>query len=404
MAGNHGTVVGGVSPVHTEVGRAAQFDGVTGYIDLGVATDLQFDTEDFTISVLLRTDSVVGVFYLIDNFDVNDDGWAVRLVNGVPWISLNTVDVIGGAALTVGVWHHVVFVCDRSGNGQVYIDGAASGAAVNISSETLATANSIMLGSFDGLSNFFPGAIAAIQAMTGLWTADKIKADYATIARTLLYEEDFSQAPPTLVDITANQRIPGTEYTVASGSWAVKEELVGGRLVKWIECTGAGRYYRLQPFGHGSFEDEIEKGAGGNQPAIAFIHDETNSNITATDGAANGYVVILNTSVFARVMQAEKAAGVYTDKVYTDVNYVTAFGTRYALRTTRSSAGEFTAYIKGGVYTNWTLVDPSGGGGAPGTNPFTDLTTGTSIYKVYQLGVGDRHFLDRQYLGVYPPT
>jgi hypothetical protein len=49
--------------------------------------------------------------------------------------------------------------------------------------------------------------------------------------------------------------------------------------------------------------------------------------------------------------------------------------TPYKIAVSRNYAGSITVYIKGGAYTEWTLVAVTAG-----TNPITDTTTVTSKY------------------------
>ncbi len=74
-----------------------------------------------------------------------------------------------------------------------------------------------------------------------------------------------------------------------------------------------------------------------------------------------------------------------------------ADSTWYRFGVTRRDDGQFTAYIKGGVFTSWTLIDPTGGSG---TNPVTDTTYTASKYVVLDLGVGDLISGFRFYQGV----
>jgi len=74
---------------------------------------------------------------------------------------------------------------------------------------------------------------------------------------------------------------------------------------------------------------------------------------------------------------------VFTVLWSTDINYLTD-GEKYRIKVVRTALGEFTTYIKGGIYTNYTLVVPSSG-----TNPVVDTTYTSSNFVSFDLDTGD---------------
>lgn len=97
-------------------------------------TDMDITTGDYVLECVYkigsasiriaatRTTTVGWLFYSstgsVPYFYIQDSGGAVATV---------------GAAVTAGTWVHVMVFGDRSGSSQIYVNGAASGAAVNIS-------------------------------------------------------------------------------------------------------------------------------------------------------------------------------------------------------------------------------------------------------------------------------
>jgi len=77
----------------------------------------------------------------------------------------------------------------------------------------------------------------------------------------------------------------------------------------------------------------------------------------------------------------------YAQVMATAANYI-YLNTWYRIKIVRTTAGEFSLYIKGGVYSdNYVLVSISGGSGA---NPVIDNTYTTSNYFVLDLDAGDK--------------
>ena len=152
---------------------------------------------------------------------------------------------------------------------------------------------------------------------------------------------------------------------------------VSGATVKYdgLVNTGAGIAYINQDKAYGTWEFDVNKGADGNALVIAFIND------LASRSSNDGYEIELG--VTETIYLVERIDGAYNPLFITAASYI-AINTDYRIKITRSLAGVFTVYIKGGTFgwDDWTTVSVAGGSG---TNPVTDTTYTTSNYLVADL-------------------
>ncbi|MCK5018678.1 MAG: hypothetical protein KAS32_16575 [Candidatus Peribacteraceae bacterium] len=210
------------------------------------------------------------------------------------------------------------------------------------------------------------------------------KTAYATLARRVMYEWDSASTPPSIAPISSGL-IPGTDYTVESGSHEVKEDAAG----KWIEVETGGRYWRSNTFAYGTWEFEFEKVSGETRVEFMPI---SSSNAVRTDPSVDGYLLRMDDSekiFFYRITGGAPTSLFYTAASYFDV------GTKYKIRITRTLEGVFTVWIKGGSFDGWTLVVSK-----DGPNPITSPAHSSSAYTTHDNDPGDRIHADSQYLGV----
>ena len=137
------TVTGAPTIVESPWGLAMSFDGTNDYVTLKDSEEflLRFDngTQDFSIAAWVRTDTA-GTQFIFDKRDGNGDGW-LFFQDASSFISLilDNVTVVGATEINDGLWHSVIASIDRSGNGQMYLDGVPDGAAVAINGNVMAT-------------------------------------------------------------------------------------------------------------------------------------------------------------------------------------------------------------------------------------------------------------------------
>ena len=146
---------------------------------------------------------------------------------------------------------------------------------------------------------------------------------------------------------------------------------------KFLENNSAGTEALQSKRAYGTWEFDIYKGADDNSITGYFIYDGLNI------AAGNGYVI--------RIRDNEGIA-LYKDTSGFDILFLTAVSyiannTWYRFKITRTTAGVFTVYIRGGAFgdDSWTTVVTDSG-----TNPVTDNTYTTSAYTVLDLDAGDK--------------
>ncbi len=156
-------------------------------------------------------------------------------------------------------------------------------------------------------------------------------------------------------------------WTVTSGTFSV------AGTDKYLLNNTAGDISTPSTKAYGVWEFSLYKGNDANSIVTRFINNSSGS-----------YVVNFYSS---EVVYFSRYGTPTVDLFTTSPNYL-ANNTWYRLKVTRTTAGVFTAYIKGGIFgnTNWyEIVENSG------SNPTAaDTTFTTSTYFLLSIGVGDR--------------
>lgn len=145
--------------------------------------------------------------------------------------------------------------------------------------------------------------------------------------------------------------------------------------VNYIECTSAGTIYLNNDQAYGTWEFDIYK-LDVNSIVVDFIRNTLASNFS-------GYRLFISDTEFMQFARITSGSGVAIMK--SSSSYI-AHSTTYCIKITRSFSGIMTGFIKGGVFTDFTLIDAS----AVGTNPFSAVPHNTSSFTMFDLDVGDR--------------
>ena len=171
------------------------------------------------------------------------------------------------------------------------------------------------------------------------------------------------------LDGTTKDRTPLSNDGTVEGATLVYDGLVN---------AGDGIAYINQDKAYGTFEWDFNKGGADNDILINFI-DNTGGTLDNYLGYAfrfyNDESILLN----------KVGIGWRSTLLRTAASYIT-INTDYRIKITRSLAGVFTVYIKGGTFgwDTWTTVVADSG-----TNPVTDNTYTTSNYLVADIDSGD---------------
>ena len=145
-----------------------------------------------------------------------------------------------------------------------------------------------------------------------------------------------------------------------------------------MQCTSNGTIAIQNTQAYGTWEFGFKKtGAGINR--FFFVNGNNNTNPNAL-----GYYIFLGAD--ENIGLAEATGASVTTLFLTYIGYFSE-NVSYRIKVTRTLAGEFTVYIKGGSFgDSYTQVDVSGGSG---TNPVTDTTHTASSFFTCDMDTGD---------------
>jgi len=156
---------------------------------------------------------------------------------------------------------------------------------------------------------------------------------------------------------------------------------VSGATIKYdgLVNAGAGIAYINQDKAYGTWEFDFNKVGDGHVIRIQFISDDIDY------ATGEGYMLAISSNEGIYLYSADGIGG-FPTLFGTAVSYTT-INTDYRIKITRSLAGVFTVYIKGGTFgwDDWTTVVADSG-----SNPVTDNTYTTSSYLVADLDDGDK--------------
>jgi hypothetical protein len=227
-------------------------------------------------------------------------------------------------------------------------------------------------GAWSRIRNQSAGGYAEFRNLK-LWTRPP---GYTPRTGDPLYLDNIQSARVTLADETSG-KLSNTPYTIESGTWKLAEDATTGE--RYIECVLSGIISRRNLEAYGTWDLDILKADASTQRLFLVQSQRSIS-------AGAGYNWFLSSAERLRFQSI--AAGILFQ---TADDYLTA-GVKHSLRMTRSAAGVWNAYIKGGAFAEWTFVDT-----------VTDNSTTTGLYCVFDMDAGDRLYLDRQFAGVVTP-
>ena len=184
---NNGTIVGGVTLTPMEVGNAFQFDGRSGYINMGNPGSLNFGTGPFSLEAWFNwtgegAGKVVNNIIRKSNYGSSaGPGYWLRIGAELEF-SVGATNGPDGqsiimAPISAGEWHHAVATKDSSGNIQLYVDGQPQGKIIRQAASSESTSgSSFTIGSWhDQRSEFFHGSIDEVAVYNRALGASEVK-------------------------------------------------------------------------------------------------------------------------------------------------------------------------------------------------------------------------------------
>src|SRR3989454_2475076 len=180
-------------PYTTLFRSALAFDGVTNYVEVPSAPDL--NAYPFTVATWFKTTSATGVRGIVNKYvPFSSNGWGVFFSNGnlCAWYfkdSANYVYPGGGCPFNLagyndGQWHHVAFVVDAVG-GHLYVDAVLKASVAWTGTPGApSTAQPASLGVYPGggadvpggpgAGEYFPGSLDDVRIYGRALSADEI--------------------------------------------------------------------------------------------------------------------------------------------------------------------------------------------------------------------------------------
>lgn len=201
--GNNGTMIGRITVVPGNVGKAFKFDGAGGYIKMGNPKSLNFGTGPFSLEVWFNWDgrgSSVNNIIRKSNYPTSGTGsgyWLrIGRDNKIIEFSTGATTVPEGqslmtAPISSGAWHHVVVSKDRSGAMKLYVDAESRGTFLRQASNTETTSGApFTLGAWDdrfGVTELFSGLIERVSVYNRALSQSEVKSLYGGSGNAISY-------------------------------------------------------------------------------------------------------------------------------------------------------------------------------------------------------------------------
>lgn len=188
---NHGTINIGASGSQTTAGTCStsgawgngasgkfngslNFDGTDDYIDIGDKSNLDFGTNDFSISTWVKQDSTDSNYVVLRKGNYASDGYVLR-ITGLGVVGFHTYDATTARTLQssgdemtahIGQWTHISVSVDRDGDKKIYVNGRSvptAPTAVASGSITSSGKNFQIGGPYTTGNHYFQGQIDDVR-------------------------------------------------------------------------------------------------------------------------------------------------------------------------------------------------------------------------------------------------
>ena len=379
-------------------GSAVSLRTSNDYGDLPAAVNAQIFTQSYSIEAWVKPHQAPAgaavVFGATSRNYVGQRGGSMLTSYQTAAVAQQTVD---GTAGTIIPWKHQHFVWTLEINGanvtvNQYADGVNRGYAT-FATGFLTSVTDALINAYSAGSNGFWGDYSMVRYYKNrVLTPAEVRANYLEGARKCLLDASVhsdGSCPVSLAALGVGCEL-ANGWKVESGTWKVVEDapvLPGIPGVRSLQCVTAGTLSTPDTSAYGSWLIPIKRVAA-TGVYVNFIADRVGTVL-----APLGYAVGLNSGgqvILVRTTGGGSAVVTVSPNAYTTTNV------QYWLWLTRRFDGTFTTWIRGGAYTDWTLVSVIGGSGA---NPGTDATYTTSKFILMQAGVSDSGLGVVHYLG-----
>ena len=190
---------------------AYEFDGIDDMINGTLVNPIGF--ENFSISLWFKTaHDTTGSEFMWANGGGGGpiDSELFMASNGGIRSRIDGQTIISTSGFDDQLWHQAIFVADRGGNGQMFVDGVVSGAAVDISGQNdNVSRTTFFIGNRISGTNAFNGSIDEVMIFNRTLNTTEVAEMYAnatsrfSMRGTMLFE-NVSTNRTTTVNITLN--------------------------------------------------------------------------------------------------------------------------------------------------------------------------------------------------------
>ena len=346
-----------------------KLNGITDYITVADRADLSFgdgsNDSPCSFEFYGRIDDATN-FRIFGKGNDESDGEYTFGTNNADKIGLALIDdnedaYRGGyydTALTDGLKYHILITYDGRG-GTDAVDGMAiyiNGISVSVSETTAgdytameSTAYDAYVGQFN--SKYVDGIISFVKVYDRELSASEVRKKWNKIANHVLFFDDFRYNPCDGILRTPDGWVNSAYMVVAESDGT---HLPLGK--KYITNTSAINdgfasfvWTEVNCMYSFSFVKTMDLGNGG----LIFNADMSNLQTVQT-GSGTGYGIYLNTE--ERIVFSKYLAGGGNTSIQTTAAGYFALNTKYDIRVLRLNSGITKVWIKGGVYTSWTLA------------------------------------------------
>jgi len=388
---------GAIRTVNGINGKGLFFDGGTNgsYLDMGDLAALD-NASAFTFTAWVKPSSLndfAGFFSKSPNTDQRllciAGGGAFRTNTEVLCFvedgTSSNYGITTTSPLLAGALVHIAMVFDGSQSGnanrlKLYVNGEEETLSFTgtIPAQTDNNNVSVKVGwEGGGAARYFNGILDGIGCWASALTADNILDEYHKGESKLdLYTtgQDWNVSVAT----ATSGYLENTGWQIQNGTASVSTD---GDSKFMLAGANETRIYKELRNAYGTWEFTFNKPSETSFVRVMFMASVNNQDLLGAN--QTGYVFYANST--ERFYLARMNGGSNTELFYTVPSYF-AVDTNYTIRITRGTDNVFSVYVRGGAFTEWTLVDPTGG---LGTNPVSSSTYATTNYWTFDLDTSD---------------